>query len=78
MIDNGRMRPHALSLAWSLGVIVALLTILSILGILPWATRAEVMDLKNDIGRRLERLDERTEIMSRRVDDIYRAVKPVP
>ena len=76
MIDNDRIKPHAVSLAWTLAVIVSLLTVLSLLGILPWATRAEVLDLKNDIGRRLERLDERTEIMSRRVDDIYRAVKP--
>lgn len=53
----------------ALGTLVAALTALTLLGILPWATRAEVKELKGEVKESLQRIE-------RRVDDLHRLFIP--
>ena len=48
---------HRAAAGWSLGSVVAVLTILALLGMVPWATRAEVKEIKADVGKRLETIE---------------------
>lgn len=73
-----RAREHARSFAWSVGVVLGLLTILSLLGLLPWATRAELVEFKADIAKKLDKIEGQMEGMRGRLEDIYRAVKSAP
>lgn len=52
-----------------LAIVVAVITGLFYLGVLPWATRAEVKELKQDHGAAIGRIDQR-------VDDIHRIFFP--
>lgn len=42
-----------------LGILTSLLLAGTLLGIFPWATRAEVQELKTDLGKKLDRIDTR-------------------
>lgn len=64
-----RRRNHKWITAGSLATVVSILAILTYLGVLPWATRAEVGELKRDVTSRIERIDQR-------VDDLHRLFFP--
>ena len=53
----------------ALGALVSALLALTLLGILPWATRAEVKEFKGEVQESLKRID-------RRVDDLHQLFIP--
>lgn len=54
---------HTIHAAWIVSTLVGILTVLSLLGLLPWATRAEVTALKQDLNARLERMEEKLDLL---------------
>lgn len=58
---------HATHAAWSVSTLAAVVTILSLLGLLPWATRAELLDHKTAEREVFGRIEGR-------LDAIYRAL----
>jgi len=67
---SDRWNGHKVSAGWALGIIAAMLTILSLLGILPWATRAEVQALKVEIGEQFKKIDAKLDRTDGKIDRI--------
>ena len=66
---------HSTHAGWSLGTLVAVVTILSLLGLLPWSTRAEVTEVKGDIVSRLNSIEAKVDALDRfetKIDKIDR------
>mgnify|MGYP001583051379 FL=1 len=66
VLENNR--EHKVAAGWSLGIVVAVLTILSLLGVLPWATRAEVKEVKSEAVEQLKKIDARFDKVEQRFD----------
>lgn len=65
---------HKAAIGWSLGILSSLLMILSLLGLLPWATRAELVefkavhsreikDTKEDVNRKFDQIDKKLDVL---------------
>lgn len=65
-----RLGGHTISAAWAFGVVIAMLTILSLLGVLPWATRAELHALKTDVATELMKTNIKLDKIDEKLDRV--------